>query len=365
VSLRAALPLLLALPASALAVSDAPLGVGTPGAFRGLFLEMPAADARGAGTGSLDVRWWMANDWSVPTRLTRGARAVWVQDDAQADVLQASLTLPWSRWLAAPFFGRLESTGVLRVTERWGGWTDAGIERWHDLIGTWNFQREFYRRDAVGVTLAEEGGPTMVRLRHPAPALSDLVLRTQLRLVEAAPAEDTRTPWALSLRADVKLPTGLGPLGGSGGIDGGLGLAAAWAPTPWFTVHGLASVRAISSLPRGFALRPRPLQAGLDLSVVVRLWRRLALVVEDRLSSPLFQAGWKLGEVKEPEATAYYALFRAYNQISGGVRVGELTVFFSEDFTPGERVHGDAGPKWFYNSNSPDVVLGLSWRREL
>jgi hypothetical protein len=144
-------------------------------------------------------------------------------------------------------------------------------------------------------------------------------------------------------------------------VDGGLGLEGAWAPTRWLTAHGLASARAVSPLPRGFPLRPRPLQAGLDASLVVRVGSRVALIVEDRVTSPLFQGGWKLGLVKEPEATAYYQLFRAYNQVSGGVRVGALTVFFCEDFTPGKRVPGDGGPKWFYNSNSPDVVLGVSW----
>jgi hypothetical protein len=89
----------------------------------------------------------------------------------------------------------------------------------------------------------------------------------------------------------------------------------------------------------------------------------VALVLEDRLSSPLFEGGWSLGAVKEPEATAYYALFLAHNQISGGVRVGELTAFFCEDFTPGRRISGDPGPNWFYNSNEPDVVLGVSWAR--
>jgi hypothetical protein len=361
---RAASLLALALAAPALATppSDGPLGVGTPGAFRGLFLEMPLADARGAGAVALDVRWWMANDWSVPTRLTRGDRAVWVQDDAQSDVLQLSVTVPWSRWLAGPGFARVESTAVLRLTERWGGWSDAGIEQWHALIGSWNFQREFYRRNAVGVTLEEEGGPSLVRLQHPAPALSDLVLRTGVRLAEGAP-RDGRVPWAVALRGDVKLPTGLGPLGGSGGVDGGLGLAVAWAPSPHLTAHGLASLRAVSPLPHGFPLRVRPLQAGLDLSVVVRVRGPVALVLEDRLSSPLFEGGWSLGAVKEPEATAYYALFLAHNQISGGVRVGELTAFFCEDFTPGRRISGDPGPNWFYNSNEPDVVLGVSWAR--
>jgi hypothetical protein len=356
--------LALALPAGGLAVEDGPLGLGTPGALRGLFLEMPLADARGTGAGALDLRWWMANDWSVPTRLTRGDRAVWVQDDAQADVLQAALTLPWAGLFPGPGFARVESTAVLRVTERWGGWTDAGIEAWHRLIGSWNFQRELYRRNVVGVTLAEEGGATLIQLHHPAPALSDLVLRTAIRLAEGAPV-GARVPWALAARVDLKLPTGVGPAGGSGGVDGGLGLGVAWAPTPWLTVHGLASARAVSALPQGFPMRVRPLQAGLDLSVVVRGLGPVALVVEDRVSSPLFESGWSLGAVKEPEATAYYSLFRAYNQISGGVRIGGVTVFFSEDFTPGRRATGDPGPNWFYNSNAPDVVLGVSWARKL
>lgn len=359
---------LLAYAAPAPAVSDAPLGVGTPGTFRGLFLEMPLADARGSGgDGRLDVRWWLANDWSIPTRLTKGERVVWVQQDQQTDVLQLSAALPWSRLGSRPWLSRWQTTADLRLIEHWGGWTDGPIERWHDLIGSWNFQREFHARDRVNLTLREEGGRTLADLHHAQLALSDLSLRTQGRLLAGAPRADGELPWALALRADLKLPTGrLALLGGSGGVDAGVGLAAAFAPVPWLALHGQGAVRLVSPLPRGFPLQPETVQWGLDLSVVVRVYGQVALVVEDRLSSPLFRGGWSLspGE-KEPEATAYYGLFRRYNQISGGLRVGAFTAFFSEDFTPGKRVAGDAGPRWFYNSNSPDVVLGVSWARAL
>jgi hypothetical protein len=174
-------------------------------------------------------------------------------------------------------------------------------------------------------------------------------------------------PWALALRADVKLPTGrLASLGGSGGVDAGLGLAGTWAATDWLTLHGLGEVRLVSPLARSFPLQPQPVQWGLDASVVVRLHGRIALVLEDRLSSPLFRGGWSLlPDEPDPQATAYYGMFKPYNQISGGVRFSEVTIFFSEDFTPGKRLPHDDGPRWFYNSNAPDIVLGVAWARRL
>jgi len=354
--------------APALAVSDAPLGVGTPGTFRSLFLEMPLVDARGAGAkGSVDVRWWLANDWSVPTRLTRGNEVLWVQQDEQADVLQLSLTLPWSRFGQQSWLGRVQTTAELRLIEHWGGWTDLPIERWHTLIGSWNFQREFYPRNEVNLTLSEEGGATLADLHHPQLALSDVVLRTLFRLGQGPPRPDGELPWAAALRLDLKLPTGqLALLGGSGGFDAGVGVVGALAPLTWFTLHGQLAARLVSGLPRGFPLQPEGAQWGLDLSAVLRLGGEVALVLEDRVSSPLFRGGWALaaGE-KEPEATAYYSMFQAYNQISGGIRIGEITVFFCEDFTPGKRLPTDPGPRWFYNSNSPDVVLGVAFTRPL
>ena len=358
-----ALLLVLALAGRAAALSDAPLSLGTPGTFRALFLEMPLADARGAGAGRLEVRWWMANDWSTPTRLVRGSHVVLIQDDAQADVLQLAATAPWSRFTTAPFAARVESTAELRLTERWGGWSDTPIEKWHGLIGSTNFQRQLYRRDAVRLRLAEEGGTELVGVNHPQAALGDLALRTQVRLGEGTAAAGEPPPWAVALRADLKLPTGrLGALGGSGGVDAGLGLAATWAPATWSTVHALAAVRLDSPLPHHFPLQPETVQWNADLSWVVRVAGRVALVLEDRLCSALFRGGWAIAPATaEPQPSAYYALFRPHNQISGGVRVDQLTVFFSEDFTPGHRVAGDTGPRWFYDSNEPDVVLGAAW----
>jgi hypothetical protein len=349
-------------------VDDGPLGVGTPGILRSLFLEMPLADARAAGTGRprLDVRWWFANDWSVPTRLAKGSHVVWVQQDAQTDVVQLSLSLPWSRFGAAPWLARWRTTAELRLEERWGGWSDGMIEKWHGIIGSWNFQRELYPRDAVNVTLTEEGGRTLFDVHHPSAAVSDLVLRTQGRLLAGAPRDDGAVPWALALRADLKLPTGLGALASSGGVDAGLGLAASGAPTRWLTLHGQGALRLISPLPHGFPLQPESVEWSLDFSAVARVSRSVALIAEDRVSSPFFRGGWSLppGQ-KEPEATAYYSLFKPYNQISGGLRVREITVFFSEDFTPGRRLPTDPGPRWFYNSNAPDFVFGVAWARGL
>lgn len=349
----------LAAPAEGLA-SDAPLGVGTPGLLRALFLDLPLADARGAAAPVLDVRWWMANSWSTPTVLARGDRRVDVSLDAQTDSLQVTATLPWRLLSGAPLAARLTTAVEARALVTWGGWTDGPIEAWHRLFGFNRFERGAWPRNDVNVLLRDHGGPATVSLRSGRFALGDVAVRTALRVAgDGAPG----SRFALALRADLKLPTGIvARLGGSGGPDAGLGLAVTWAPRPWFTLHAMGNVRVVSDLPGGLALQPRRLQAGWDLSLVVRPWKAVALILEDRASTPLFRSGWSLATpVANPEASAYYALLRAHAQISAGLRVGEVTAFLSEDFTLGKRMPGDDGPGGFYDSNSPDLVVGVAW----
>lgn len=361
--------LLLALHASPVvaAAPDAPLGVATPGPFRGLFLDLPLADAGAPAALAIDVRWWLANDWSKPTVVSRDGRTVRLQGDAQYDTLQVAVTVPWRRFLRAPFARRLSTTVEAHASVIWGGWTDGLIEDWHRLIGSSNFQRQLSPRDRVHLRLSEDGGPTLADVHSAGVVLGDLVVRNQLVLVGVEPGPSGAPPrGAIAVRLDLKLPTGpLHRLGGSGGADAGLGLAGTVRAGP-LTVHALASARVVSGLPQGFALQPRRLQAGGDLSLVLRVGRRVALLLEDRLSTPLMRSGWRLpANETQPEATTWYALFRAHNQVSGGVRIGEVTVFLSEDFTPGGRIASDPGPRWFYDSNAPDIVIGVSWARDL
>jgi hypothetical protein len=360
----AALLLAAAVPAAA-APSDAPLGVTTPGPLRALFLDMPLADARGEARAALDLRWWMVNSWSIPTALARGQDALVVQLDAQIETLQLAVAVPWRRFSASGVAERLTTTVEARALAVWGGWSDGGIEAWHGLVRTSNFQRQHWPRDAVAVRLVETGGPRLVDLRSGRLALGDVALRTALRVVGEGVGE-LPSRGALALRLDLKLPAGTpGRLGGSGGFDAGVGVAGSLAATPWLTGHALASLRAVSDLPRGIALQPRRFQAGLDLSLVVRLGP-VVLLLEDRISTPLFEAGWALPAAQDAAAaTGWYALFRPHNQVSGGLRWRELTTFLCEDFTPGGRLAVDGGPRWFYDSNAPDVVLGLAWARQL
>jgi hypothetical protein len=146
-------------------------------------------------------------------------------------------------------------------------------------------------------------------------------------------------------------------------VDGGVGAAATFLATRWLTAHGLASLRVASDLPRTAVLQPRRLHAGLDLSLAARLGA-ITLLLEDRISSPLFEDGWRLAPSRhEPQASAWYALFRPHNQVSVGLRWREWTAFFSQDFTPGHRLEGDDAAGWFYVSNAPDVVFGVAWAR--
>jgi hypothetical protein len=306
----------------------------------------------------------VANSWSVPTTLVRGAQRVEVQLDAQVETVQLSVGIPWRRFSGSALAERLTTTIEARALAVWGGWTDAGIEAWHDLVNTTNFQRHHWPRDHVAVRLADVGGRRLVDARSGRLALGDVVVRSALRLSGASPVAPP-SRWTLALRLDVKVPTGTpGRLGGSGGVDGGVGVAATFLAARWLTAHGLASLRVVSDLPRTVALQPRRFQGGLDLSLAARLGP-ITLLLEDRVSSPLFEDGWRLPPSPgEPEASAWYALLRPHNQVSVGLRWRELTAFISEDFTPGGRLAADSAAGWFYESNAPDVVFGAVWARD-
>ena len=88
--------------------------------------------------------------------------------------------------------------------------------------------------------------------------------------------------------------------------------------------------------------------------------------VEDRVASALLQGEWLrlpfLGD-NGYLSSGLAADFRPHNQISFGLRFREWTAWLSEDFTPGKNPHSLL--QILYVSNSPDVVVGLSWGRAL
>jgi hypothetical protein len=373
--LRLAIALLLASPGAALAgpspgPSQGPLGVRTPGTLRDLFLDVVQWDARAVTALRLDVGWAMANDWSTPTTLTRDGQLVQVQLDEQADSVTAAFRLPWGVVLGAPegsFARRLATAIELRATWHWGGWSDAPIEAWHRLLSFNDFARPAFPRDQVHVTLHRPGTTAPVDLQGTTFAFGDIVLRNQMLLWEGGePLRDGPGARAgVSLRLDVKAPTGsLSRMGGSGGWDVGLGVEGTWQATSWLVGHAILAGSFWSGMPGGLPLQPRAFHglAGLSLVALLGEW---SFVLEDRLSSAAFQGGWTFVEVDPAwnlQTSASNAVSLAQNQITGGVRWGPLTFWFAEDFTPGHVP--DLGPTWFYDSNAPDVALGvtLTWQ---
>ncbi len=333
---------------------DRPLGVDTPGPLRALVLDLPLEDARPAGA-ALDVRWTLANSWSVPTRLTRAGRTVLVQLDEQADRLAFTLRLPWARLAGAgPVTRRLDTALEWRLTEHWGGYTDHAIEAWH-RFGRYNdFGRPVYPRDAVALHLGEPGGAALFDLTAPRLAVGDLAVRTALRLAEG---ERLGLPAALALRLDVKLPLGRpADLGGSGGLDVGAGLGGSLPLLPGLTGHAQVALRRVSPLPGGLPLRLRRWQLGAEASLVG--WRGdWAVAVESRWLSALFERGWRV-DGAPLQGDALTAVTRSQNQVTVGLRWRWLTAWLSEDFTLGSR--SAVGWIWFYDTNAPDVAAGLS-----
>jgi hypothetical protein len=345
--------------------AQGPLEQRTPGTLRDLFLEMVPWDAREL-PGRLRVGWAVANDWSTPTTIANGARTATLQLDEQADSLEVSLRLPWIA--AAPggpaWLRRVASALDARVTWHWGGWSDGGIQAWHDGWAFYGFARSAYPRDHVHVLLGAPGAPPVADLRSTTFAFGDLVLRNQVLLWEGgeplAPGPSARA--GISARLDVKLPTGApARMGGSGGWDVGLGLYGTWQAAPWLVGHLGGSISAWSPLPAASTLQPAPVHGALDLSLVFLPGGDWSIVLEDRLTSP-FAVGWSFvdaGPVGELQTSATYAATRVQNQVTLGVRWGPVSFWITEDYFLGW--NPGAGPNsWFYNSNAPDLALGLT-----
>jgi hypothetical protein len=350
----------------------APLGIGTPGPIRQLFLDPLSADARAVGTPALTLRLETGNSWSVPTTVTRGGHTVQVQLDAQADAFSLAARLPWS---TAPgdegWRKRVATTLAWRITGFWGGFEDGGIEAWHRLVGAFNFQRDRYPRDQLNLTLQEPGGPVAFDLRSGRISPGDLVVGTQVLLLSggtsvvrgSAPADPR---WGVAARLDLKAPTGaLDLAGGSGGVDAGLVLLGTVELASWAVFHGMVLGTLTSPIRSDVALQPELFHYGFETSFVL-MAGNFALVLEDRWLSQLMEDGWT---VQDGGSNAVYissaaaALFRQHNQISGGIRYRGFTVTFSEDFTLGSNPR--ALHDWYFDTNAPDVVLGFTFIQPL
>lgn len=355
---------------------DAPMRLGTGGTFGSLFLEVTAADARALPAPELDLRWTLANDWSAPLIVERGGRRVLLQADDQSEAIALSVRAPWSSFGAGGAaarrspWRRVTTAAELRLVAHWGGWTDRPIEAWHGLVGSTDFQRPLHARGAVRVSLLDADTGEGIAVRSPRAAAGDLVLRTQALLAGggASATDPGRERWGVSARLDLKVPVGSpASLGGSGGWDAGAALLGTAELAPWATGHALAGAVAVSRLAAPVPLRPRTWRFAAELSLAIRLGG-FTVLVEDRLSSSIFEGGWLRGSpggAEEPEATGHHAAFLPQNRVSVGLRRGRLTLWLSEDWTPGGAPHGGGGSDWFYDSNVPDVALGLAWSARL
>lgn len=355
---------------AAAAPPDAPLRLETGGAFGALFLEVTAADARALDRPEHELRWAFANDWSNPMVVARGGDLVLFQTDLQTDWLALSSRWPWSRLFGPgpalggrPLWERLSTAVEARASLHWGGWSDGPIEGWHRLIHADDFERPRYPRNMVRATLQDERTGAGIALRSTRPALGDVVLRTQLLVAEGgASVEPGRARWAISTRLDVKVPAGRpAALGGSGGWDGGAALLGTVELAPWMTLHALAAASAFSPIDLPVPLQPRTWHYTGELSLVVRVWG-FAAIIEDRLTTAIFQGGWQpmsAGSSENIKSSGYYGAFLPQNRVSGGLRRGAWTLWFSEDWTPGRAPYAGGGADWFHNSNAPDIAIGV------
>ena len=353
---------------------SAPLGVTTPGPIRQLFLDPILVDARDVTRPSIQVRLESANSWSVPARFYRGSDEVFVQTDTQADALVLATVVPWSLIGAdAPAMDwrrRFATTIGWRVTAYWGGFMDGVIEGWHGFIHSTNFLRQNYPRDQVNLQLIHGDGSGPFDIHSSRFAWGDLVVGTQAVLASGgsshvAGARPNDEAWAISTRLDLKVPIGsLSSAGGSGGCDAALSVLGTVELAPWIVLHGRTSASLVSPMSTPSLLQPSTVQLGAEASIVL-IAGEWALVLEDRYLSALMDGtGWTLEE--QPHSDLFFlsspaaALFRDHNQITVGIRRGNVTVSLSEDFTPGSNPRG--AQQWFYDSNAPDVVIAVTVR---
>jgi len=330
-----------------LIATGGPLGLRTQGPLRELFLDVTGADARPLERPDFDLRWSIANTWNEGMALRRGSDSANQMLDEQADSLSARVRVPWSG------FARVWTAFEWKLTEHWGGWSDAPIESWHSLIGSFNYQRSMFPRNQVHLLYTDSGG-TAFDIRSATLAPGDLTTRTQVSLLDG--------PVALAARFDLKLPIGsLSAAGGSGGIDAGVGMVATWPATSWLTLHGLAAVSRFSNLASDTALQPKRWHFTGEVSLEFEVFGSTFLI-EDRILSPLLEPGWRPPSAVDQDAllsSGLYADFRSHNQISFGFRRGRFSMWLSEDFTPG--ANPNSVLTWMWVSNAPDVVLGFAF----
>jgi len=340
-------------PALLLALLAGPLGLRTQGPLRELFLDITGADARPIDKPEFDFRWSFANTWNEPMTLQRGPVQASQVLDEQADTLTARFKAPWPGGI--PAWTALE----WKLTEHWGGWSDVPIEGWHSLVGAFNYQRSLYPRNTVRLLYADDHG-TAFDIRSPTLAVGDLTARTQITLIDAAVA--------VAARLDLKFPLGsLSSAGGSGGLDGGVGLLATWPMSSWSTLHGLVAVSAFSNLVVPTAMQPKRWHFTGELSLELE-FLGTTFLVEDRVLSPLLASGWDRTGAGATDQDAIlssglFADFRTHNQISFGVRRGRVSFWLSEDFTPGR--NSVSAMQWMWVSNAPDLVMGVAFTQPL
>jgi len=334
-----------------LLAAGGPLGLRTQGPLRELFLDMTGSDARPLQRPELLVRWTVANTWNEQMTLQRGPQRATQLLDEQADSLLFQAKVPW------PGMPEVWSSLEWKITEHWGGWSDAPIESWHSLVGSFNYQRSLYPRNRVSLVYTEASGAKAFNIQSATLAPGDLTARTQYALPIGGPV-------ALAARFDLKLPVGsLSRAGGSGGVDAGVGLLATWPAASWATLHGLVAVSQFSNLSAPTALQPKRWHFTAEASIEIEIGST-TLLLEDRVLSPLLEPGWTRVESGPPNddallSSGLFADFRSHNQISFGLRRGRFSTFISEDFTPGH--NGHSALSWMWVSNAPDVVVGIAF----
>lgn len=189
--------------------------------------------------------------------------------------MERLITAPSVRWGIADDF---EVGGRLTLETRSGGFLDAPVRWYHELLGFGQANRELFPEEAYRYELSDGAGNPFIVVEPRSLVLEDVRLFGKWRMLAS---EDGRS--ALSLRAVTRIPTSANAVGEER-TDFGLMALGRLGIGAWY-VHGMlgaSTVRAASLL--------RPILRGesvfFSFAIERSLWSGAAGIFQYQLSSP-------------------------------------------------------------------------------
>ncbi len=245
------------------------------------------------------------------------------------DVERMSTTVTLRRGIAA----RIEVGGRITVHTSWGGFMDPLIEGIHEAFGVSNGDRELVEQGQQTLSLRERNGASLVEMSQGSFAPADLHAFGRLRLVGGGDQNS-----ALSLRATIKLPTGVDGTG-TGSADVAAEFLGRRTAGPW-GLHGMVGATTLSP-PEALSGLSNRAAVLMGVGVERRIRPRLSVIFQAQSSSKYVSG------IGEDELDDFPLIVGG--GVAGSTDHGTWQVAFVEDIPP--------------NSPSADVTLHFQFSR--